>query len=115
MSEEMTESEVSAKGHSDVVTRGIRVRAAACYMENESDPTHLQFFYGYRIQLENVGETTVQLLDADRHQTEGQRAEDQSPTPPHRFPVPPGLFVLRFGHGCSDDGVHGTLRLRRMN
>ena len=62
MSEEMTESEVSAKGHSDVVTKGIRVRAAACYMENESDPTHLQFFYGYRIQLENVGETTVQLL-----------------------------------------------------
>ena len=77
MNEEMTDTEKSAKGHSDVVTKGVRVRAAACYMENESDPTHLQFFYGYRIQLENVGETTVQLLS--RHwvivDAQGRREE----------------------------------------
>jgi ApaG protein len=62
MSDEMTKTEAGSKGHSDLVTHGIRVRAAACYMENESDPTMKEFLYGYRIHLENVGEETVQLL-----------------------------------------------------
>jgi ApaG protein len=77
MNEEMTETDMSTKGHSDKVTDGVRVRAAACYMENESDPSMQQFLYGYRIQLENVGEETVQLLS--RHwvivDAQGRREE----------------------------------------
>ena len=52
----------TTKGHSDQVTRGVRVRAAACYMEEESDPAMRQFLYGYRIRFDNEGEETVQLI-----------------------------------------------------
>ena len=60
MTEELRDAE--NKGHSDEVTNGVRVRAAACYMEDESDPTNRQFLYGYRIRFDNEGEETVQLI-----------------------------------------------------
>jgi ApaG protein len=77
MSEEMTETEMSSKGHSDVVTHGVRVRAAACYMENESDPSMQQFLYGYRIHLENEGEATVQLLSRHWVIVDGQGRREE--------------------------------------
>ena len=55
-------SEEETKGHSDALTRSVRVRAAACYMEDESDPAMRQFLYGYRIRFDNEGEETVQLI-----------------------------------------------------
>ena len=60
MSEELRDEKT--KGHSDLVTRGVRVRAAACYMEEESDPSMRQFLYGYRIRFDNEGEENVQLI-----------------------------------------------------
>ena len=60
MSEEPREE--NTIGHSDLMTRGVRVRAAACYMEEESDPSMQQFLYGYRIRFDNEGEETVQLI-----------------------------------------------------
>lgn len=75
MSEEPREEET--KGHSDQVTRGVRVRAAACFMEKESDPSMRQFHYGYRIRFDNEGEETVQLIS--RHwvivDAQGRREE----------------------------------------
>jgi len=62
MTEEIQGETPNPKGHSDEVTRGVRIRAGACYMEDESDPALQQFLYGYRIQIENVGDETVQLI-----------------------------------------------------
>ena len=62
MSDELRDEIEDTKGHSDQVTRGVRVRAAACYMEEESDPAMRKFLYGYRIRFNNEGEETVQLI-----------------------------------------------------
>ena len=62
MSEELKGESPTAKGHSDEVTQGVRVRAAACYMEEESDPSARNYLYGYRIRFNNEGDQTVQLL-----------------------------------------------------
>ena len=78
MSEKLQQGKIpNTKGHSDEVTHGVRVRAAACYMEEESDPSMRQFLYGYRIRFDNEGEKTVQLLS--RHwvivDAQGRREE----------------------------------------
>ena len=62
MTDELQGETPNKKGHSDEITRGVRVRAAACYMEEESDPSMRQFLYGYRIRFDNEGDDTVQLL-----------------------------------------------------
>ena len=77
MSEELQGETPTTKGHSDEMTNGVRVRAAACYMEEESDPSTRQFQYGYRIRFDNEGDQTVQLLS--RHwiivDAQGRREE----------------------------------------
>jgi len=77
MSEELQGEPPTTKGHSNEVTHGVRVRAAACYMEEESDPSMRQFLYGYRIRLDNEGDQEVQLLS--RHwiivDAQGRREE----------------------------------------
>ena len=77
MSEELQGETPTTKGHSDEMTNGVRVRAAACYMEEESDPSMQQFLFGYRIRFDNEGEKTVQLLS--RHwvivDAQGRREE----------------------------------------
>ena len=77
MSEDKQGETPTMKGHSDEVTNGVRVRAAACYMEEESDPSMHKFLFGYRIRFDNEGEKTVQLLS--RHwvivDAQGRREE----------------------------------------
>jgi ApaG protein len=67
--------------HSDVVTRGIRVHAAAQYLPQESEPDEDRFVYGYRVTLTNEGERAGQLLA--RHWVildgEGRRREVKGP------------------------------------
>jgi ApaG protein len=77
MSKELKGEAPSTRGHSDEVTQGVRVRAAACYLEEESDPSMRQFLYVYRIRFDNEGKETVQLLS--RHwiivDAQGRREE----------------------------------------
>ena len=47
---------------SDTLTDGIRVRAAAQLLEDESDPARRLHVYGYRIRIENEGNERAQLL-----------------------------------------------------
>jgi ApaG protein len=47
---------------SDTTTHGIRIVAIATYEEARSSPAAGQFFFSYRIRIENVGEATAQLL-----------------------------------------------------
>lgn len=67
--------------HSDVVTQGIRVLAAAQYLPDESEPDEARFVYGYRITLANEGAKPAQLLA--RHWVildgEGKRRDVKGP------------------------------------
>lgn len=49
--------------HSDVTTEGLRVQAAAHFLENESDQDLLDYRYGYRITITNVGGEWARLLE----------------------------------------------------
>ncbi len=67
--------------HSDVVTAGVRVQAAAQFLPDESEPDEKRFVYGYRITLINEGARPAQLLS--RHWVildgEGRRRDVKGP------------------------------------
>ena len=47
---------------SDTLTDGVRVQAAARFLEDESDPERPVFVYGYTIRITNEGRERVKLL-----------------------------------------------------
>ncbi|HEX9795002.1 MAG TPA: Co2+/Mg2+ efflux protein ApaG [Planctomycetota bacterium] len=49
-------------GHSDTLTRGIRVRVGAQLVPSQSKPERRRWMYTYRVLVRNDGEETVQLL-----------------------------------------------------
>jgi ApaG protein len=49
-------------GHSDAVTHGIRVRVAAQYLADQSDPDRNEYQYVYRVILTNEGTRPAKLL-----------------------------------------------------
>lgn len=49
-------------GHSDTTTESIRVRVAAQYVPDQSDPDRRHFVYAYRVLITNVSTATVKLL-----------------------------------------------------
>ena len=44
------------------ITRGIAVSVVPTYLEAQSSPGSSQYFWAYRVIIENLGEETVQLL-----------------------------------------------------
>jgi ApaG protein len=44
------------------ITRGIAVSVVPTYLEAESSPSNSQYFWAYRVTIENQGRETVQLL-----------------------------------------------------
>lgn len=65
---------MSRSPHSDTLTEGIRVQAAAQYMPGESEPEDKRFLYVYKIRIANEGVRRAKLLtrhwiilDADNH------------------------------------------------
>jgi ApaG protein len=44
------------------LTRGINVRVASFYLEDQSEPEAGRYVWAYRVTIENRGDTTVQLL-----------------------------------------------------
>jgi ApaG protein len=67
--------------HSDLVTDGIRVHAAAQFLPQESDPGAARYVFAYKITLSNEGETRARLLA--RHwiilDSEGRREDVRGP------------------------------------
>lgn len=63
--------------HSESVTDGIRIRAAAQFLPQESDPAAGRYLFAYQITIRNEGERTARLLS--RHwiilDSEGRRDE----------------------------------------
>lgn len=77
MSEERQGEIPDTNGHSDEVTNGVRVRAAACYMADESDPALRQFLFGYRIRLDNESDHAVQLISRHWIIVDGQGRREE--------------------------------------
>jgi ApaG protein len=46
----------------ETTTRGIRIAARATYEPLRSAPEHSDYFFSYRVRIENVGSETAQLL-----------------------------------------------------
>ena len=53
-------------------TRNVLVRVRAFYLEDQSDPDENRFVWAYRVNLENHGQETVQLLRRTWNITDGQ-------------------------------------------
>jgi ApaG protein len=53
---------VKETGHSDTLTDGVRVRVAAQYLAEESDPEENRYVFAYRVVVLNEGEVPVKLL-----------------------------------------------------
>src|SRR5688572_10617443 len=51
-----------AKGHSDQTTAGIRVRVAAEYLPEHSDPERKRWVYAYRVVLTSRGGKRAKLV-----------------------------------------------------
>ncbi len=66
---------------SDTVTEGIRVRAAARFVAEQSDPERSQYLFAYRIVISNEGSKRAKLLS--RHwiiiDADNQREEVKGP------------------------------------
>lgn len=67
--------------HSDLVTDGIRVHAAAQFLPQESDPGAARYVFAYKITLTNEGDARARLLA--RHwiilDSEGRREDVRGP------------------------------------
>lgn len=52
------------------MTRGIHVEVRPIFLEDQSDPASNRFIWAYRVQIENTGRETVQLLRRTWHITD---------------------------------------------
>ena len=107
------------KGHSDVITEGIRVQVGAQYVAEHSDPDRGHFVYAYRVVLTNEGEEPARLvsrhwiiLDADN-----ERREVRGPGVVGKQPrLEPGES-FEYVSGCQLSTTWGTMegtyRMRR--
>lgn len=104
---------------SETVTEGIRVHAAAFYLNADSDPASRQFVFAYRVIITNEGDEPVKLLsrhwiilDADnrRQEVRGSGVVGQKPRleSGERFEYVSGC-ALPTAWGTME----GTYRMRR--
>ena len=52
-------------------TRSIRISVEPFYVDDQSEPEHNRFVFGYRIQIDNQGAETVQLISREWRITDG--------------------------------------------
>ena len=53
------------------ITREIRVEVEPIFLDDQSEPDEAQYVWAYRVQIENEGNETVQLLTRYWHITDG--------------------------------------------
>lgn len=56
---------------SSVVTEGIRVSVRSRYLEQESSPKHMYFFFAYKVTIVNESPYRVKLMSRKWHITDG--------------------------------------------
>ncbi len=104
--------------HSDLVTDGIRIRAAAQFLPDESDLARPLYVFAYRIEMVNESDKTVRL--ESRHwvivDANGERQEVRGPGVVGEFPeLGPGQrysYVSRCPLSTSWGTMEGSYRFR---
>ena len=96
---------------SDQTTEGIRVRAAAQYLPDESDPDNKRYIYIYRVIISNEGTERAKLLT--RHwiilDADGNRQDVKGPGVVGETPdLEPGESFQYFS-GCPLETEWGTM------
>jgi ApaG protein len=56
------------------ITRNIRISVVPIFLDQQSDPTEQHYVWAYTIEMENIGEETVQLLNRYWHITDSTGA-----------------------------------------
>ncbi|HLT40767.1 MAG TPA: Co2+/Mg2+ efflux protein ApaG [Enhygromyxa sp.] len=96
---------------SEAVTRNIRVSVQARYIEQRSQPDEGLWFFAYTVQLENLGDETVQLLS--RHWVitdgEGRVEEVRGPGVVGEQPVLEPGDVFHYTSACPLSTPFGTM------
>lgn len=96
---------------SDIVTKGIRVKAVAQFVPEQSDTGSNEYYYTYRIEIRNEGEQTVRLLTrhwviinsyGDQEEVRGEGVVGQTPT------LEPGAS-FEYTSFCPLDTNFGTM------
>jgi ApaG protein len=97
---------------SEAVTRNIRVSVQAQYVEQRSQPDDGLWFYAYRVELENLGDETVQLIS--RHWVitdgEGRVEEVRGPGVVGEQPVLNPGEVFHYTSACPLATAFGTMQ-----
>ena len=96
---------------SDTVTEGIRVQAAAQYLEGESEPDQRQYLFAYRIRIRNEGTRRARLksrhwiiVDADNH-----REDVRGPGVVGKTPLLAPGESFEYSSGCPLRTPWGTM------
>lgn len=96
---------------SDQTTEGIRVRAAAQYLPEESDPAQGRYVYIYRIIISNEGTESAKLLT--RHwiilDADGNRHDVRGPGVVGEFPDLAPTESFQYFSGCPLETEWGTM------
>lgn len=96
---------------SEAVTRNIRVSVQARYVEARSRPEEGLWFFAYRVQLENLGAETVQLLS--RHwvitDADGRVEEVRGPGVVGEQPVLGPGDIFHYTSACPLPTPFGTM------
>jgi ApaG protein len=96
---------------SNTITEGIRVRATALYLPQESKPDEGRFFFSYRIMLSNEGTETAQLMS--RHWViingDGDREDVEGPGVVGKYPLLEPGGVFEYTSFCPLDTEWGTM------
>ncbi len=96
---------------SDTVTEGVRVRAVASYLSDQSRPDEEKFVFAYKITISNEGNRRVRLLsrrwviingDGDREDVAGRGVVGKTPS------LAPG-DMFEYTSFCPLDTEWGTM------
>jgi len=95
----------------EAVTRGIRVRVAPQYLEDESSPENDRFFWAYTIDISNEGSETVQLRSRHWRITDGvgRTEEVRGPGVVGETPVLEPGTSFRYTSGCPLETPSGIM------
>jgi ApaG protein len=86
----------------EAVTRGIRIRVAPKYLEDQSSPEDSHFVWAYTVEISNDGDETVQLKTRTWRITDGlgRTEEVRGPGVVGQTPVIPPGGSFNYTSGC---------------